>query len=516
MSMERNPADSERIRKGALWSYASQFYLTASSFVAGIALARLLGPAAFGVFIAVTAFTSLLGLLVQLGLPQAILQSERLDDEEANAAFWSVALASWCVAVLVWFAAEPLGRLFAMAAFAPVMKGMTLILVLTPFAGIVLAMMRRALQFAEVARMHIVAFTIGTALSIIAALAGLGAHSLVLGAVGQMLTMVLGLRRRCQWRPGRPRLAAVRRLLGFGGFATADNALQMATNRIDNLLVGALLGDRLLGLYNRAFSLSRLPSEQFSESLGPLLLGSLARVQGDARASRALYFKALSAIAIAAMPFLALLALLGPQAIAFLYGPDWIGAALPLQIMLLGAVFLMVSSSLRRLVLAQGLAAALLQPNLLALFGTIVVVAAGAPFGLAAIAAGISARELLVADALVRVLSRSRLRLRRRELLLVIAPSLVASGFTILLLGALDLRIHAAVGGNPFLYLAAMSCVGIGLYAACIALLVMLWRTHPTLTHSWSLLLRALPRRPKARGAPVGPVRRESGTQVDA
>jgi O-antigen/teichoic acid export membrane protein len=196
----------------------------------------------------------------------------------------------------------------------------------------------------------------------------------------------------------------------------------------------------------------------------------------------------------------------GPVAIEFLYGHDWIGAGEPLRVMVVGAVFLMLALTLRGFINAQGMIRQLIPINILALIMTLVAVVALSPWGLIAIAVGISLREAVVFVAMVRLLGRSRVQLRFSELGHTIAPSLSASAVG-LIGGVAALQYGRDIGlGNGFILI---TLVGFGTfvgYAVALLGLMALWRSHAPLASTRGLMLEGIRgighrMRPKLRAA---------------
>lgn len=466
------------LRQAAWWSYAGSLYLTAGQFVLGIVLARILGPADFGVFIAVTAYTSLLLLGAQLGFPQALLQARTLTPAAIDAVFWTITSLTLLAVLAAWLLSAQLAVFYDAAAFRPVLLATSLGLLLMPYTAVGFALLRREMRFAEVARMNILAFNASAVVSLAAALSGLGVYSLVLAGIVSMAVNGVSIFRALRWRPGRPALRPVMPLLHYARYAAVNSLIGASASRIDNMIIGALLGAAHLGLYNRAYSLARIPTDQFGESLGPLLLGALARIQDDAAASRAQFFKALTAICVVTFPMLALLLVAGPLAIELLYGSAWAGAGMPVQVMALGGMALAVAVSLRGVVNAQGLVRQLAVANLVTLGLTVIAVIALAPWGLVAIAAGISLREAVMTLWLHRLVARSQLAVRPRETLHALLPPLSAAAIGVLAGSVVAWVLPDLSGPGALLRLAGICAAILVCFAAALGLLARLWRSH--------------------------------------
>ena len=472
------------IRRGAIWSYAGQGYMTLGNFVVGLIIARLLGPAALGVFIAVTAFTSVFLIGVQFGLPQAILQARTLRADQVNAAFWSIAVLGSIFFCVLWWVAPWLAGFYGADAFVGVMRLMGGVFLLTPMTAVGLALLRRDMRFARVAAIDATGLTISSVVSVGAALLGAGVYSLVLGTFISMLSILIGILLSHAWRPSWPRWRPVRGLLHFSSRAMVNNVLNLTTNRVDNMLVGAMLSTASLGLYNRAYSLARIPAEQFAESLGPLLFCSLSRIQQDVARSKRLYLTAAPLIAAVTMPFFVLLGVAAPDLVTLLYGDAWSGAGAPLRVMAIGAVFFMLCVTLR----SVGLVGQLTGILLVLFVVTILLIFGLAPLGLTAIAAGISAREALMFVLMMRLLGRSRLQLGARELAFALAPVLTASAACLAALLLATAWAAAVAPDHRFLRVLMVAVSGFSVYALALLVQLWLWRGHPALGRMRELL----------------------------
>ncbi len=485
------PITAQQVRRGALWTYGQSFISTFGQFLVGVILARLLTPGDFGLFIAVTAFTTILLNLAQSGLSAALLQAKTLTEKQTNAAFWTISLiAAACVALLAAIA-QPLGRVYDSANFVDVMYLMCSAFILIPYNAISLALLRRQMKFDLIARIGIRTMMIVSLIEILAALLGAGVYSLVLGSIASMIILTYFFARHLNWRPCFPSFSPVRALLGYSGSATVNSALNFLTGRVDNMLVGALLGTSLLGLYRRAYSLSRMPVEKFSTNLNQVLFGSLSRIQEDLTRSRRLYFKATSAIAILTMPFLILLLCVGPEMVEFIYGEQWTAAGPPLQLMVPGVFFVLISSSLRPIIQAQGLVYRAIPINAAALGVTILGILALHGFGLVGIAVAISLREALSLGLIVRLLSRSQVALTPSEIGFAVVPAFIAGLFS-LAAGLMVMTMAEEQGTGLGLLLVAVGMAVFSTYLAAIAILMVLWREHQYLMSTRDLIISVL------------------------
>jgi PST family polysaccharide transporter len=105
----------ERTITGVSWSAISQVLNQAFTFAISIVLARILGPAVYGLIGMITVFTGFAAVFGDLALGAAIIQRKELEARHLNAAFWTnVAMGATLTVLMValapvvaWFYGAP-------------------------------------------------------------------------------------------------------------------------------------------------------------------------------------------------------------------------------------------------------------------------------------------------------------------------------------------------------------------------------------------------------------------------
>lgn len=415
---------TSKLKGGALWTYLQGSVGTIIQFLAGIVLARLLEPADFGVFLAVTAYVAILSAQVNFGLPTALTQAKELKEEQWNSAFWLMqAIAVLCTG-LVFIGSNWLEEFYGDPRYGDIMRLMCANFFLMPFMAINEALLRRQLDFKSIGLIQIKASLAGTTLSLTAAFAGLGPYSLVIGGVSSTVFSTLLMSTKAPWRPKfNFNMTPLRPLLHYSWYTHINGSLILTSQRVDNMLIGRLNGLTELGLYNRAFSLARMPVENLCTPLYQLLFSGFSRIQDDIDHSRLLFKKALCLVASAVFPLLVALILLAHAFVYYIYGSKWLPAVVPLQIMAVGSFMLVIGTTLGSLGAAQNLVRQMTPIQVTNLLLTIAAVAVGARWGLVGVAASITIKILIVQTLQIRMIQRSHIDLGWRDIGTAIVPA---------------------------------------------------------------------------------------------
>lgn len=111
------------------------------------------------------------------------------------------------------------------------------------------------------------------------------------------------------------------------------NTLWYWSRNIDNLVLGFVAGATALGLYSRAYMLMMVPVTQVTVVLTRVILPALSHHDGDRRAMRATYLRALRLCSALTIPSGVGLACLSSPVTDVMFGHQWHGAVLPMVIL---------------------------------------------------------------------------------------------------------------------------------------------------------------------------------------
>lgn len=312
-------------RSGALTASA-QLVNALVGAVSTIILARLLTPEAFGIFAMVISFQFLIGALRDLGVGQALVQREDLDQRHVHGVFWWSTIAA-VANILLFSAAAP-----ALAWFYGEQRVLMLAVVfggvgaLTALGAVPRALLVRAMRFGAIGGIEVGAAVLGHAAAIFAAMSGAGYWALMVQAIVSALAALIGVLYFSRYRPDSPGgLLYAKPLVSFGVKATGATMLQSMVRNCDNIIIGRTSGDAALGQYSIAYRLLLMPIRQVNGPLVRVAIPALSRLQSDQKRYRAFYIRAVKVSTFIGMPGVGMLFLTSPVLIPLLLGPGWDG-----------------------------------------------------------------------------------------------------------------------------------------------------------------------------------------------
>lgn len=452
------------LRWSAIENWGSQF----GSLLVFLVLARLLAPEAFGLLAFANVLLSVLLLGVDLGLGHALVQRDVLEPAHPSSAFWVLVPVGAALVVVCMAAAGPVASALAQPELAGVLRGLSLVLVVSALGKVPRALLRRQFAFRALAVASVVGILASAVVGIGMALRGLGVWSLV----GQQLTYegvsVAVLWVGCDWRP---RLAASRRhlreLLGFGVHVSAFQLLHLVSRRADHILVGYFLGEIALGYYSVAHRVLQVMTQVLVTTIKQVALPTFARLQADPSRLRDVLARGSALTGLVAFPTFLGTAAVAPELIALLFGSQWLPVIPLIQILAMAGIVGSITALLEMVLLATGRPAQ--RMRLAAIGAAVALVACGVAvrWGVTAVAAAYVSSQVLVLPLVHRAATRAAHAEGTGSLRSVAGPLLAAACMAGLVLAGRSL-LDPALG--PAVTLALSALGGVAVYTTLVHL----------------------------------------------
>ncbi len=322
--------------RGSAWTLSSSLATLLLGLIRAVLLARLLDPQDFGVAVLALFFLEVALQLQDFGLESAYVQ----DASEEYSRTLFIMRSLLLLAGLGLYSGSALiiaGAYPEWASLRDVMWGFAAVGLLRGLNGVQEAVLRKQMRFAPIAVSSAVAAVAMTIVAPYLAWAGWGVWALVGERLsGGALRAVILWGRPSEWPlKGKWDGVCARRWVRFGGRIWAGGALAALLGRLDDLVIGTLLGGVALGIYSRAYEFSQYPQRVLGTPLFTVLYPAFARLKGEAfkeKLSQA-FFRAASALVRAGGLIGVILFLSAEEWVKLLLGPDWLEMVGPFKVM---------------------------------------------------------------------------------------------------------------------------------------------------------------------------------------
>jgi PST family polysaccharide transporter len=319
----------KRTLAATLWTYGGAIGRVFAQLVIQLALARFLGPDAFGQATAALLVHSLGWIFAEAGFGAALVQKDKLTDEDVSYALGWVLLISIGSGLLVVAASPWIAIWLGGAHLRDLIMACGLLIPIQALSNIPVSLMRRELDAKRSQIIYLSGYllcygTVGITLAMLGAgpwalVAAFGAHSLY-----NLVASYLVVRHTL-----RPRLHGNAALRRFGLQVTGANCANWAIENLDRVLIGRLWGSAPLGAYAAAFTLSRAPVGLLLGSIQPVLFAAASRIQDERERLARVYLGVIAFAALMSWPAFAWMCMNASALIHLLYGDRW-DQAIPL------------------------------------------------------------------------------------------------------------------------------------------------------------------------------------------
>jgi O-antigen/teichoic acid export membrane protein len=313
------------VRRGALWSTVDVAVNRTSGFLLGIVVARLLSPADFGVYAVALVVHAVLINVSDLGVGAIVVRDDEPTMRASGRTVTTIALtSSISLGLLMVLLAPQLAGLLGSPHATAAIRVMALTLPLAGLTAVPGALLRRDFRM----RTMFAADTANTVASgiavIVLALAGAGPLALAWSFVaGQLLTtIILLIKAPIRFWPGWDG-REMRRVLRFTLPLVGANLLGFATQNVDYIIIGKLMGSVSLGLYLLAFNISGWPQNVLGNVIKSVSLPAFARLREGTGNMAEHFCGALRAIVRVTFPICLFLGALAHPLVLTVYGSRW-------------------------------------------------------------------------------------------------------------------------------------------------------------------------------------------------
>lgn len=312
-----------------------------------VVLARELTPYDFGLVSITEVLLYLVSVFGTTGLSEYLLAYRKDDVKETfRAAFWFNIVIT-VVVLAVFLVTAPLWASFQNE---PRIKNISFIVggifVFSQLAVIPKTWLSRNMMFDKQVRIQtpfIILIPLG---KLAAVFAGFGVYSLIIPTLLLTPIQTLIFYRATKLKPGTHLFTERwKEIYHFTKHLIGSGLLRRMADHGDKFILSKFLGLSMLGIYNIAMQMAELFTTQLIMVSNNILSSVLPKYVNDKSKFYHHYISFLKTFSFVLLPFLAIMLLAAKPIILLMYGPQWAGAVLPMQILIIYSALRTVTSS---------------------------------------------------------------------------------------------------------------------------------------------------------------------------
>ncbi|WP_416796364.1 lipopolysaccharide biosynthesis protein [Ciceribacter azotifigens] len=316
--------NAKSVTRNVGWSVLSKTGTFGLKFVTVPILARILSPDEFGAVAVALAAVQFLAMIGGAGFASALILQEDEDAVTVHSVFWTNLAISALLAFVIYVYAEPIAGMLGATEAAYLLRTMCLLIPLQLGGDVAYALLARRMQFSKDALWSMISESLGAAIALVLALAGVGVWALVAQLFSSALIRIWGLYAVSGYRPGfafsiRRVLALTRFSLGMMGSEVAN----FVTFQSPMVVISRHLGLADAGAYSAANRFSSIPNQVVLSAVMGVLFPAFSSMMHDReRRSQALMLSTQVTTVLLAPMMFGLWAVAEP-AMRVLFGEQW-------------------------------------------------------------------------------------------------------------------------------------------------------------------------------------------------
>ena len=319
---------SKRINRGVAWTAASQTIVAVSDMVSQLLVVSLwLTNTQFGIAMMAVPLYSILDCASDFGVTSALIQRDDHTPERVSTVFWFNVLLSGGLFVVLLVVGPLYGRLQGYSVVGWLLVAYGGKLLVQNLYAIPYALLRKDLQFAEIAKIRTIAYLAESVTRIVFAVLGLKIWCFTLAAIAKTVVFAVLMQARHPFWPKwvfRPR--EVMPYVRFGLRSAASQLLYYTYTNLDYPIVSYYFGAAANGIYALAYWVVLEAVKTIANVVIDVAFPTFARLRLD-RANLVAQFIRLTRLnLIAVLPFVVLILLVVPEFLRVAYGGgQWSG-----------------------------------------------------------------------------------------------------------------------------------------------------------------------------------------------
>ncbi len=316
---------SKRVFSNFIWRFMERVGAQGVSVIVSLLLARLLDPSVYGIVALVTVFTNIMQVFIDSGMGNSLIQKKNADDTDFSSVFYFNMTVCLVLYAVMFFAAPLIAKFYDMPELRPVIRVLSLTLVISGVKNIQQAYVSRNLLFKRFF-FATLGGTLGAAVvGIWMAYRGYGVWALVAQHLLNACVDTIILWITVKWRPKLSfSLQRLRSLFAYGWKLLASSLLEVGYNNLRSLIIGKLYSSSDLAFYNRGQHLPNLIVTNINTSIDSVLFPTMSSAQDNRDEVRGITRRAIKTSSYIMMPMMMGLAMCAGPFVRLILTEKWL------------------------------------------------------------------------------------------------------------------------------------------------------------------------------------------------
>ncbi len=343
---------------GVRWTTINMVSITVLQFVQLAILARILGPNVYGLIAIVMVIIGFARVFSETGLSSAVIQRKNINIRKLSTLYWINVLVGLILYGIIYLCTPIISKCFKTQEINSLLPVGALSLVISAFGVQFQTLLRKILRFDIISKINVSSMFIGTIVAVSCGWSGYGVWSLIWGDLSYTsfstgLFIIYGIKQKW-WPKFYFKWSETKGYLSFGLYRIGSTVINSFNSKVDQLLIGNLMGMESLGYYNIAVRLVLQPIQKLNPILTNVAFPVFSKVQDDINRLKKGFFKMNKFLMTVNAPILIGLAVTAPLVVPLLIGKKWVPVVPLVQILAFYALIRSIGNASSSLIIAKG------------------------------------------------------------------------------------------------------------------------------------------------------------------
>ncbi|MDR0542110.1 MAG: lipopolysaccharide biosynthesis protein [Dysgonamonadaceae bacterium] len=355
MAQTAEPSLKQKTTKGIFWGGISNGVQQLLSAGFGIALARILTQADYGLVGMLGIFSGIAITIVNCGFSVALTNKQKVEHKDYNAVFWFTVFVGVFLYGVLFFCAPFIGRFFNQPELIPLSRFLFLIFLISGASTASYTVMFKAMMTKQQAIIDSLSMLIALSIGIVLAINGFAYWALATQMVVQYcLTAILRLI-VAPWKPTfHIDFTPLKSLLSFSFKLFLTNIFIQINSYIFSIVFGKLYNATIVGIYSQGQKWMIMGQQFIGGTINYITQPVLVQVNEDKNRQSNIFRKLTRFGAFVSFPLMLGLAFIGKEFILITIGEKWLSSVPFLQLSCIWGSVMFLSALYINLIYSHG------------------------------------------------------------------------------------------------------------------------------------------------------------------
>ncbi|MBF0120121.1 MAG: MOP flippase family protein [Desulfobacterales bacterium] len=343
---------------GVQWTAIASVVSVFIQFTQITILGHMLLPKDFGLMAMVMIIVEFSQIYADMGLSTAIIQRKDPKIEELSTLYWFNICVGICIFILLIIFSPIVAKILHIKELKEIIWVFSLVFIISPFGSQFQSILSKSLKFDILAFIEIGSMFTGLIVAIILAYFKQGVWSLVFGQMSKIIVQSLFFTYYGWSKLSRPlfyfKISNLKDYLSFGIYRVGIVSASLLGARIDQLIIGIVLGSSALGYYDMASRLAFTIVQKINPILTTVAFPIFSIVQEDIPILKKGYLKMIQMLTFINAPILIGFSAIASNAIPIFLGEQWVPAISTIQILTFCSLVRSIDNAGTNLIYAKG------------------------------------------------------------------------------------------------------------------------------------------------------------------